>query len=362
LIQAKTNNLNNKYGGHRKGPFFLFHRSRKWNPRQKAWMGYERKRGKLAELNRLLRKGTKKTDFSVISGQIAILPTIKYVITLDTDTELPRGAAIQMVGSMAHPLNRPRFDAASGRVTEGYGILQPRVDISLPSTNGSYYARLFGNDSGIDPYTRTISDVYQDVFREGSFIGKGIYDVDAFGDCFEGRLPENLILSHDLLEGCYVRSGLLSDVPLYESNPSNFLVDAKRRHRWIRGDWQIVQWLLPLVPDCNSKLKRNPTSVVSRWKILDNLRRSLTPVALTLLLVLGWLVLTPSWPALLAGLTVLFLPAILSFIDELVRRPPEISVYSHLSNVMRSTGLRILQAGFALACLPMKPGMDWMPL
>ena len=215
-------------------------------------MGYERKRGKLADLNALLR-GDARERFSLVVGDTAVLSTVKYVITLDTDTQLPRDSARQFVGVMAHPLNRARFDTASKRkdselVTEGYGILQPRVSISLPGANRSWYARLHGGDPGIDPYTRAVSDVYQDVFGEGSFIGKGIYDVDAFERALNGRFPENRILSHDLLEGCYARSGLLSDVQLYEEYPSTYGADISRRHRWIRGDWQLLGWLLPLVP------------------------------------------------------------------------------------------------------------------
>ena len=196
--------------------FFLFHRPRRWNPQERVWMGYERKRGKLGDLNALLR-GEHREGFSLIVGATAILSQVKYVITLDTDTQLPRDAARQLVGAMAHPLNRACFDEAGTRagrdiVTAGYGILQPRVSASLPGTNRSRYARLFGGDPGLDPYTRTVSDVYQDVFGEGSFIGKGIYDVDAFERTLKGRFAENRILSHDLLEGCYARAGLVSDV------------------------------------------------------------------------------------------------------------------------------------------------------
>src|SRR5690242_8767150 len=198
------------------GPFFLFHRPRRWNPRERMWMGYERKRGKLSDLNALLR-GAGEDAFSLIVGDRSILPMIKYVITLDTDTQLPRNSARQFVGTMAHPLNQPRLgmsraDGSGAIVTGGYGILQPRVGVSLSSTNRSIYAWLFGGEAGIDPYTRVSSDVYQDLFHEGSFVGKGIYDVDAFETALCARFPENRILSHDLLEGCYARSGLLSDV------------------------------------------------------------------------------------------------------------------------------------------------------
>ena len=178
---------------------------------------------------------------------------------------------------MAHPLNRPEFDAVRGIVTEGYGILQPRVGVSLPSARRSWFVRLFAGDAGIDPYTRAVSDVYQDLFQEGSFIGKGIYDVDAFQRAMNGRFPENTILSHDLLEACHARSALVSDVEFYEEYPSRYNVDIDRRHRWIRGDWQITQWLLPRVPGSDARRIANPLSALSQWKIFDNLRRSLRP-------------------------------------------------------------------------------------
>ncbi len=262
--------------------------------------------------------------FSLIVGETAPLSNVKYVITLDTDTQLPRDAARQFVGVMAHPLNRARFGAHGRRnadkmVTEGYGILQPRVGISLPGANRSWYARLHGGDPGIDPYTRAVSDVYQDVFGEGSFIGKGIYDVDAFERALNGRFPENRILSHDLLEGCYARSGLLSDVQLYEEYPSTYSADMSRRHRWIRGDWQLAGWLLPLVPGPGRRRLRNPLSALSRWKIFDNLRRSLVPAALTSLLLLGWTVLPHAWLWTLAVIAVLLLPSACAFVVRLLR-------------------------------------------
>ena len=210
-------------------------------------MGWERKRGKIAEFNALLR-GEARDRFSVVIGQMEILPNIKFVITLDTDTQLPRDAARQLVGTLAHPLNRPRFDPKVGRVVEGYGILQPRVGVSLPSAGRSRFARLFAAEPGIDPYTRAVSNVYQDLFGEGSYICKGIYDVDAFEQSVGARFPENRILSHDLLEGSHARAGLVSDVVLLEEHPASFTTDAGRRHRWIRGDWQIAPWMLPRVP------------------------------------------------------------------------------------------------------------------
>ncbi len=209
-------------------------------------------------------------------------PDVRYVITLDTDTELPRDAARQLVGVMAHPLNRPRFDERKRRVTGGYGILQPRMAATLPGANRSRYAQLYGSEPGIDPYTRSVSDVYQDLFGEGSFIGKGIYDVDAFERACKGRFPDNCILSHDLLEGCYARSGLLSDVCCTRTTPQVTRAMSRRHERWIRGDWQIASWLLPRVPAADGGSEPNPLSGLSRWKIFDNLRRSLVPAALVL--------------------------------------------------------------------------------
>ncbi len=193
-------------------------------------------------------RGNSKDCFSYIVGNQQILPQIKYVITLDSDTQLPRDSAWKIVGTIAHPLNRAVYNETKKRVTEGYGILQPRVSISMPGPDTTLYARMNGNEPGIDPYTRATSDVYQDLFEEGSFIGKGIYEVDIFERVLKGKFPENRILSHDLLEGCYIRSGLLSDVQLYEKHPVRYDTDMQRRHRWIRGDWQIAAWFLPFVP------------------------------------------------------------------------------------------------------------------
>ena len=213
--QQGIEQLNARYSTEEQDRFFLFHRPRCWNARERRWMGFERKRGKLADLNALLRGGGRE-NFSRLVGDITILTGVKYVITLDTDSQLPRDAAAQLIGAMEHPLNRPRCNPATRMVDQGYGILQPRIGISLPSTARSDYSRLFGSEAGVDPYTRAVSDVYQDVFQEGSFIGKGIYDVDAFERALAGRFLDNRILSHDLIEGCHARSGLLSDVQLYE--------------------------------------------------------------------------------------------------------------------------------------------------
>ena len=243
------------------------------------------------------------------------------------------------------------LDEALQRVSAGYGILQPRVAVSLTSANRTPYARLHTGESGIDPYTRAVSDVYQDLFDEGSFIGKGIYDVDAFERSLAHRFPENRILSHDLLEGCYARSGWLSDVQLYEDYPATYAADVDRRHRWIRGDWQIARWLMPRVPG-ESGILKNPISALSRLKILDNLRRSLTPTALTLFLLLGWTALPNPWLWMLAVLGILALPAIGASLLEVLQPAEDARFSVHLRGALQSAGRRFVQVGFALACLP----------
>ncbi len=350
--RAGVEMLNQKYPSENHTLFFLFHRPRRWNAGEGLWMGYERKRGKLAEFNALLRGGSREC-FSEIVGETAILPAIKYVISLDTDTQLPRDAARQLVGTMAHRLNRPEFDPVRGIVNEGYGILQPRVGVSLPSAGRSWFVRLFAGNAGIDPYTRAVSDVYQDLFLEGSFIGKGIYDVDAFERAMAGRFPENTILSHDLLESCYARSALLSDVEFYEEYPSRYNVDIDRRHRWIRGDWQIMPWLLPRVPGADVRRMANPLSGLSQWKIFDNLRRSLVPTALILLLLGNWL-LFPELGGLgsLLVLSIIMLPGLLSALVNVFRKPADLPWAMHLRGVAGSCGRPLGQIFLTLAFLP----------
>ena len=347
LAGQRISELNDKYGR----SFFLFHRPRRWNAGEQVWMGYERKRGKLADLNALLR-GRADGRFSRIVGDTGMLQQVKYVITLDADTQLPRDAARQLVGAMMHPLNRAQYDEREQRVTEGYGILQPRVAASLAGANRSRYARLWTSEPGIDPYTRVVSDVYQDLFNEGSFIGKGIYDVDAFELAVGGRFPENRILSHDLLEGCYARAGLLTDVQVYEEHPSRYEEDVRRRYRWIRGDWQLWRWLLPGAPGRDGRRSRNPLTALGRWKLFDNLRRSLAPAALVGLLLVAWAVLSPAWGWTLAAVGSLLLPALVASLAGLVRKPDDVLLVRHLEAGARSIGLQVAQALLTLACLP----------
>ncbi|PHQ24178.1 cyclic beta 1-2 glucan synthetase [Marinobacter guineae] len=356
--RAGIETLNETYRDDHPCVFYLFHRPRLWNPIERVWMGYERKRGKLEQFNARLR-GEARTAFSDIVGDQSILGSIQFVITLDTDTQLPRDAARSLVGNLAHPLNRPVYDPARGRIVEGYAILQPRASISLTSASQSRFAKLFAGDSGLDPYTREVSDVYQDVFGEGSFIGKGIYDVDAFRQAVDGRFPENLILSHDLLESGYARSALVTDVDLIEEQPASVAIESSRRHRWIRGDWQLAGWLLPRVPgppdESGGKSKRqaNPLSALSLWKIFDNLRRSLVAPALLALLVGGWFVGPgPVWLWSLLVVAVLLLPTLLAVLIELIRKPEECNWLVHLSLTGNSAGRPLALALLNLIFLP----------
>ncbi|MDB5282957.1 MAG: glycosyltransferase, partial [Bacteroidota bacterium] len=351
LVKKRIEELNRKYDPGNNGSFMLFHRPRKWNPNDRIWMGYERKRGKLAELNGLLR-GNSKGCFSEVIADATLFPKIKYIITLDTDTQLPREAAWKIVGSMAHPLNRAVFNEEKNRVTEGYGILQPRVSVSLPDLDSSIYARMNGNEPGIDPYTRATSDVYQDLFEEGSFIGKGIYDVDIFEKSMKGKFPENRILSHDLLEGCYARSGLLSDVQLYEKYPSRYDADMKRRHRWIRGDWQIAAWFTPFVPGGDKHWHKNPVSALSRFKIFDNIRRSLVPFAFTAFVILGWRFLHSAAFWTLIVTLIIILPVIVSSLWDLLRKPKDLILSHHLIISSKSVGSGAIRTLYTMICLP----------
>jgi cyclic beta-1,2-glucan glucanotransferase len=282
-----TDELNERYAGAGAGSFFLLHRHRIFNARQGVWMGWERKRGKLLDLNKLL-KG-QFDPFPVKAGNLNALTHAQYVITLDSDTQLPRGTAHTMIGAMAHPLNRAVIDPELRIVTEGYGILQPRVGVSVQSASRSRLAAIYSGQTGFDIYTRAISDAYQDLFGEGIFTGKGIYEINALHAVLDRRFPRNALLSHDLIEGSYARVGLTTDVEVIDDYPSHYSAYTRRKHRWLRGDWQIAQWLLAKVPDESGRYVRNPISTISRWKIFDNLRRSLVEVFTFALLLAGWL-------------------------------------------------------------------------
>ncbi|MGA2254504.1 MAG: glycosyltransferase family 2 protein, partial [Thermoguttaceae bacterium] len=320
LARTEIERLNERYCADRPGVFYLLHRPRKWSRQQGAWMGEERKRGKLAALNRLLRTGEADV-FSATIGDLPQLRSVRYVITLDSDTRLPRDAGRELVGCAAHPLNQAEIDPHSRMVVAGYAVLQPRVTATMPEAHRSHFSRLVAGDAGIDPYTLQTSDLYHDLFGQGSFIGKGIYDVEAFESVCEGRFPENRLLSHDLIEGCFARSGLVNDVELFEGVPSRLLVDMNRRQRWIRGDWQIASWLWGRVPTLRGTAA-NPLSGLSRWKILDNLRRSLTPLLLWSFLLSGWL-LAPALAGTctLLALALVFGPAGIAALAGVLRRP-----------------------------------------
>ncbi len=281
--------LNAKHGKHGVGPFHLLHREPRWNPAEQRFMGWERKRGKLEELNRLLR-GDAQTSYARHVGDAEALHGIRFVITLDSDTELPMESAHRLVGVLAHPLNRAVFDETTGRVSSGYTIVQPRIETSPSSSRQTRFSRIFAGDIGLDIYTHAVSELYQDLFGSGIYVGKGIYDVDAFARSVEGRVPENALVSHDLFEGVHGRAALATDIVLFEDYPSNYAAYAKRMHRWVRGDWQLFPWVFPIVPSAGASI-RNQLALIDRWKIVDNLRRSLTSPLFLLLLVVGWI-----WP------------------------------------------------------------------
>jgi cyclic beta-1,2-glucan synthetase len=347
--------LNKKYGpvpggGER---FFLFHRKRVWNECDGKWMGWERKRGKLHELNQLLR-GSTSTTFVPSGGRPPLnLAGVRYVITLDADTRLPRGAAARLVGTMAHPLNWPRFSDSEGRVVEGYAIVQPRITPSLPIDHlSSLSQRVFSGPGGIDPYSSAVSDVYQDLFQEGSYTGKGIYDIDAFEAALAGKVPANALLSHDLFEGIFARVALATDIELFEEFPSRYEAVAARQHRWARGDWQLLPWLFGR--GYSGPEKRNPVRIptIGRWKILDNLRRTLSAPAAFLTLVAGWLLPLASpwvWTRFILGTVAI--PALLPFFIGLSPRRRGISLRSHFRGVLSDLGLGTCQIGLVFIFL-----------
>src|ERR1041384_7880041 len=278
--------LNKKYASRGAGKFFMFHRHRVYNSSERVWMGWERKRGKLLDLNRLLR--SQYDSFPVKVGELEILEHVRFVITLDPDTELPRRSAHRMIGGLAHPLNQAIIDPEKNIVVAGYGVLQPRVGVSVQSAASSRLANIYSGETGFDIYTRAISDVDQHLYGEGIFAGKGIYEVDTVHQVLDQRFPRNALLSHDLIEGAYARAGLASDIEVIEDYPSHYSAYNRRKHRWLRGDWQIAGWLLPRVPEESEDHVANPISLVSWFKIFDNLRRSLVEPAAFVLLTASW--------------------------------------------------------------------------
>ncbi len=326
--------LNAKYAPVGQTAFYLLHRPRVWNPQQHCWMGRERKRGKIEDFNRLVLTGATE-PFCCIEGDSQTLRTVVYAIVLDADTQLPPQAAGKMIATMAHPLNRPHIDPVRRCVTSGYGIIQPRLAIALPQSQHSRYASLFSGDVGLDPYSREVSNVYQDLFGEGQFIGKAIYDIRAFDATVSDRFPDNRILSHDLIEGCHARCGFLGDVELLEDHPTRYLADVARRRRWARGDWQIARWLFSRVPGSNNGMQSNPLDLLARWMIFDNLRRTLVPGALLVALVLGWFGATAvalPWTVMLAG--IFLLPDILRSGQALLTKPRHVCFTLYLRHIV----------------------------
>ena len=361
--------LNKRYKGDGHEPFYLFHRQRQWNASEGKWMGWERKRGKLMEFGRLLQ-GRIDTSYDVQIGNLAQLACMRdpestpFVITLDSDTQLPHDVARKLIGTLAHPLNRPQFEYEQqssspsdnnwGTVKSGYTILQPRVSVQLESAGKSWFARLAAGNPGVDPYVTATSDVYQDLFGEGSFTGKGIYDLHAFERALEHAFPENSILSHDLIEGCHARVGLVSSIEVFDGYPARYEADARRTHRWVRGDWQLLPWLLPHVPYA-SGWKRNPLSWLSWWKVADNLRRSLVAPALLIALVVSWSLLpslAPLWT--LLGLVVLMFPVVAQLTVAILRWPWKLNFFEHARTVMQDVALTLGSCGLAMAVLPHK--------
>jgi cyclic beta-1,2-glucan synthetase len=337
--------------------FLLLHRRRLWSEGEEKWMGWERKRGKLHELNRLLRGAT---DTSFLSSNARRSPVsssvpsgVRFVITLDADTRLPRRAARRLVGKMAHPLNQPTIDVRTGLVIEGHAVLQPRVTPALPMGRaGSFFQHIFSGPGGMDPYAFVVSDVYQDLFGEGSYSGKGIYDVDVFEAALQGRIPENSVLSHDLLEGIFAGSGLVSDIEVVEEFPTRYDVAAARQHRWARGDWQLLPWILGHGRSSSGQEGRRKIPLTGRWKMIDNLRRSLSVPAAFLALLGGWTLPIASasvWSAFV--LATIALPPLLPFFMGIVPRRRQISKRSHVRAAGRDLSLALSQIGFHIALL-----------
>ncbi|MBN1192752.1 MAG: hypothetical protein JXA36_03545 [Coriobacteriia bacterium] len=314
--------LNDRYGVSGERPFNLFVRGRTWSEYDSVWMGWERKRGALTEFCSLLR-GATDTSFEVVDGDSSAFPGVTFVLTLDTDTVLPRDGARKLISTIAHPLNRARMNAESRTVRNGYGLVQPRVAMSLAGSSDSLFAWLYSGVTGVDPYAGAVSDTYQDVFGEGSFTGKGIFEVDVFNAALEDRFCENMLLSHDLLEGSYLRTALASDVEVFDDQPASYISHCARLHRWVRGDWQTLPWLLPRVPT-PAGAERNPLTTLHRWKITDNLRRSLHPPLAFLLAIVGFALLPDApWTWLAVVLALLFFPLYFGLADSIVfRRPP----------------------------------------
>jgi cyclic beta-1,2-glucan synthetase len=352
LIRAAVDGihaLNKRYRGdegHR--PFYLFHRLRQWNPKEDAWIGWERKRGKLADFNRFLLEGFDRS-FDTIVGELDFLRSVRYVITVDADTIIPRDSVNSLIATMAHPLNKAEFDNNSSEVINGYTILQPRTEVKPTSVIKSIFTRVFAGDLGLDLYTRAVSDVYQDLFGEGIYVGKGIYDVEAFERSLKGKVPQNTLLSHDLFEGLQGRAGLVSDVVFFEEYPPDYASHIQRLHRWVRGDWQLFPWLFPKVPVYGNKKESNQFSIIDLWKIIDNLRRSLLAPTTFLSLIAGWLLFQErAWVWTLFVLFISAFPLFKNIVTSLSSR----FLLGAKSNIISNIQTALLRWVFWLVFLP----------
>ncbi|MCL4078207.1 hypothetical protein MX659_01085 [Coriobacteriia bacterium Es71-Z0120] len=354
IIDAARNGiavLNARHGASGRAPFALLIRQRGFNERDGVWMGRERKRGAIEDLVRFVRGGN-GSGFIVKEGPLHELADVAFVITLDADTVLPRDAARKLVCTIAHPLNRAEVDVSRRAVVRGYGLVQPRVGMSLEGSLRSPFAWLYSGATGIDPYAGAVSDTYQDVFGEGSFTGKGVFEVDVYHAVLADRLPENLLLSHDLLEGSYLKTALASDIEVLDDQPSTYISHTARLHRWVRGDWQTILWLLPRVP-CKGGHERTPLKGLHRWKIADNLRRSLFPPVMVALAAGGAALLPgPDWALLLVVLGVVFFPVYFSVADSLLFRPRGADVRGDVPSIVRDFWRDSARALFSLAVLP----------
>ena len=350
LQYARTGiqSLNARYCKPKEPRFFILHRRRRWNAKERIWMGWERKRGKLIELNRLLR-GATDTSYLVSEKDFDGLGQTRFVITLDADTKLPHAAAKKMIGALAHPLNRPQFIPKSGHLDHGYSVLQPRVSVSLASASRSLYARWMSLSPGLDPYCTATSDVYQDMFGEGSYTGKGIYHIDSFAAATDNVFPHNRILSHDLIEGCYAGVGLLTDVEVFDDYPQSVAVDARRQHRWVRGDWQLLPWLFPYVPTPTGR-HRNRLPLIARWKLFDNLRRSLVPAGIVGMLILGWFMLPElAWMFSLIALAVIGAPFLFQLLSTVLSLPSSFDWSRNVRDMLKDAAPTLLQCGLSLS-------------
>ncbi len=352
LIEYTTKKIENLNGRHRGSEkFFFFHRKRKWNSSEDKWICYERKRGKISEFNELIR-GNKQTTFQANNIDWELFKNIQYIITLDADTQLPIDAAKKLIGTIAHPLNTPVFDETTKKIKSGYAIIQPRVSVSMISSIQTRFAQIFSGNTGLDPYTTAVSDVYQDLFSEGNYTGKGLYHIDAFEKVLKDIIPENIILSHDLFEGCLARVGLATDIELYDDYPENFTVFSKRNHRWVRGDWQLIGWLKKNVRNARNEKIQNPISYLGRWKILDNLRRSLVAPATMISLGLIWIesnLNSVIWSALI--IIAINSSVICSILIDIVKVRQN-SIHEHIKNNSLALRIKFEQIFLMMVYLP----------